>query len=410
MKLKKLFARKKSNRREPRVNAFVLESLEPRLLLSATSMTAAVVTTNHQDYVPCETAMISILNEEGHGEPSHQKPSGNDWGDDRAVNHSISTTTTLTSSAATSIYGDAVTFTASVTPAVGAVRPAGSVEFFDGTRSLGIDSTASKGSGSTAIFTISISNLTAGIHAIHAVFTGDTGREPERAGSERHDAHEHRDLPQQLDDHRRDGELQRSHHQGRDERHHSGDDHAHRERRTHHLYNNSTSENLTQTVSQKNLTASFTAASKTYDGTTTATVQTQTLAGVISSDDVRMSAGTATFADANAGSNKTVTLTGATLTGAAAGNYSLTSVNTTTANITKANITFTVAGYAVRYNGAAHTATATATGVNGEDLSAGVNLSGTIHTNAGTYTDTVTFTDTTGNYLNATKLVKNYIV
>ena len=78
--------------------------------------------------------------------------------------------------------------------------------------------------------------------------------------------------------------------------------------------------------------------------------------------------------------------------------------------ISKANITFTVTGYAVRYDGAAHTATATATGVNGENLIAGVNLSGTTHTSIGIYTDTVTFTDSTGNYLNATKLVKNYIV
>jgi hypothetical protein len=76
----------------------------------------------------------------------------------------------------------------------------------------------------------------------------------------------------------------------------------------------------------------------------------------------------------------------------------------------KANITFTVTGYAVHFDRLAHTATATATGVNGEDLSAGVNLSGTTHTNVGTYTDTVTYTDQTGNYLNATKLVKNFIV
>jgi hypothetical protein len=78
--------------------------------------------------------------------------------------------------------------------------------------------------------------------------------------------------------------------------------------------------------------------------------------------------------------------------------------------ISKANITFTVTGYAVHFDGAAHTATATAIGVNGEDLSAGVNLSGTTHTNSGTYIDTVTFIDAAGNYNNASKLVKNFIV
>jgi hypothetical protein len=432
MKFNKLF--NKSNRRKPRANAFVLESLEPRLLLSATPMMAAVVTTDHLDYAPGETAVITTSNTNGDGlqfeagelvrfegactdgmggKPSHQKPGANEWGDDRTVNHSIGTTTTLTSSAATSIYGDAVTLTARVTPAVGNARPVGSVEFFDGTRSLGIDDTASKGSGSTSVFGISISSLPAGTHTIHAVFTGGTGREPERAGSERHDAQEHRDLPRQLDEHRRDGELHRSHHQDRHERHHSGDDHADRERLKHHLYNNSTSGNLEQMVSQKSLTASFTAASKTYDGTTTATVQTQTLVGVIASDDVSLSGGTATFVDANAGSGKIVTLTGATLTGAASGNYSLTSVNTTTADITKASVTLTGdgrngSGYFGTYDGQAHAATATVTGVGGVVL--GPVVSSTPHTNAGVYSDTVTYTDMTGNYKDTSKNIKSYIL
>ena len=413
MNFKKLFARKKSNRREPRANAFVLESLEPRLLLSATPMTAAVVTTNHQDYVPCETAVISILNEEGHGEPSHQKPGGNDWGDDRTVNHSISTTTTLTSSAATSIYGDAVTFTARVAPAVGTARPAGSVEFFDGTRSLGIDDTASKGSGSASIFTISISNLMAGTHAIHAVFTSGTGQEPERVGSEHHDRHEHRDLHRQMDDHRHDGERQEHHRQGHHEFHHRGQGHVHHESLKHHRYNSSTSGNLEQAVSQKSLTASFTAASKTYDGTTTATVLSRTLAGVIGTDDVSMSGGIGTFDNANVGTGKIVTLTGATLTGAVSGNYSLTSVNTTTADITKATATITGnglngSGYFGTFDGQAHAATATVTGVGGVIL--GQVVSSTTHTNAGVYSDTVTYQDGTGNYKNASKAVKSYVL
>ena len=59
MKLKKLFSLKKGRSRKPRANTFVLESLEPRLLLSATPMTAAVVTTDHLDYAPGETAVIT---------------------------------------------------------------------------------------------------------------------------------------------------------------------------------------------------------------------------------------------------------------------------------------------------------------------------------------------------------------
>ncbi|MBI5314705.1 MAG: Ig-like domain repeat protein [Nitrospirae bacterium] len=401
MKLTNLFNLKKRHRRAPRANAFVLESLEPRLMLSATPMTPVDVTHDHVGHSHVESAVICISDTMGNGgsNHSHRKPGANGWRDDLAINCGISTTTTLTSSAATSIYGDAVTFTARVTAADGAARPVGSVEFFDGTRSLGIDDTASRGSRSTAIFTISVSNFTAGTHAIHAVFTGGTGREPEWAGSERHNAHEHRDLHRPPDDHRHDGGPQENHWRG------------HHEWLEHLRYKSSTSGNLEQTVSQKSLTASFTVANKTYDGTTTATVQTQTLAGVIASDDVSMSGGTAAFVDANVGSNKTVTLTGATLGGLDASNYSLTSVNTTSANIAKANATLVLTGYYGTYDGAAHEATGTATGVNGEDLSAGLDLSVTSHTNAnaGVYIDAVTFTDVTGNYKNTLKNAKSTI-
>ena len=53
--------------------------------------------------------------------------------------------------------------------------------------------------------------------------------------------------------------------------------------------------------------------------------------------------------------------------------------------ITKATASITVTPYSVIYDGKAHTATGTATGVDGADLSAALNLSGTTHTNAGIY-------------------------
>ena len=66
----------------------------------------------------------------------------------------------------------------------------------------------------------------------------------------------------------------------------------------------------------------------------------------------------------------------------------------------KANATITVTPYSVTYDGAAHTATGSALGVNSESLS-GLDLSHTTNTNAGTYsTDYWTFTDSTGNYNN----------
>jgi len=84
----------------------------------------------------------------------------------------------------------------------------------------------------------------------------------------------------------------------------------------------------------------FTAASKTYDGTTTASILSLgTLGGVFGADSVSFSATGATFADKNAGTGKTVTLNGITLSGADAGNYTLGSGTTTTADIAKAVIT-----------------------------------------------------------------------
>ncbi|MEK7762451.1 MAG: YDG domain-containing protein, partial [Nitrospirota bacterium] len=114
------------------------------------------------------------------------------------------------------------------------------------------------------------------------------------------------------------------------------------------------------------ITGSFTVANKTYDGSSAATVQSRTLAGVLGGDagSVSLSGGTAAFNTAAAGNGKTVTLTGATLTGTAAGNYSLSSVGTTTANIAKANAIINVSGYSGVYDGAAHGAIGTAVGLN----------------------------------------------
>jgi len=74
---------------------------------------------------------------------------------------------------------------------------------------------------------------------------------------------------------------------------------------------------------------------KTYDGSTTAAVGSLgTLSGLVGNDQVQLGVGSATFADANVGTNKTVNISGLSLSGAAAGNYVLASASTTaTANI-----------------------------------------------------------------------------
>ena len=81
------------------------------------------------------------------------------------------------------------------------------------------------------------------------------------------------------------------------------------------------------------------------------------------------------------------------------GNYAITS-NTASFTITKADATVSVTGYTGVFDGAAHGATGTATGVGGAALS-GLVL-GDSFTNVPGGTATWTFTDTTGNYNDAT--------
>ena len=120
------------------------------------------------------------------------------------------------------------------------------------------------------------------------------------------------------------------------------------------------------------ITGNFTAQNKVYDGNNTAVVLTRGLSGLLAGDvgNVSLTDGTATFADAQVGTGKTVTLAGSTLTGAAAGNYSLTSVGTTTANITPLGITgsFTAGNKVYDGNNTAVVLTRTLNGVLAGDV------------------------------------------
>ena len=138
---------------------------------------------------------------------------------------------------------------------------------------------------------------------------------------------------------------------------------------------NTITTNVSVVVAQKALTGGFTASSKTYDGTTAATITGRSVTGKIGSDDVNHTGGTAAFDSASAGNNKTVTLTGATLTGSAAGNYTLISVATTKANITKKTLTGSFAVANKEYNGNS-AATVTSRSVTGKIGSDNVNHSG----------------------------------
>ncbi|MCK9387664.1 MAG: YDG domain-containing protein [Sulfuritalea sp.] len=88
------------------------------------------------------------------------------------------------------------------------------------------------------------------------------------------------------------------------------------------------------TITPLGITGSITAADKVFDATTTATITSRTLAGVVGADTVTYTGGTATFDTAAVGAGKTVTGSGLGLSGADAGNYTVNPNPTTTAAIT----------------------------------------------------------------------------
>ncbi|GFE62025.1 filamentous hemagglutinin N-terminal domain-containing protein [Geobacter sp. AOG2] len=106
----------------------------------------------------------------------------------------------------------------------------------------------------------------------------------------------------------------------------------------------------TVTVAPKTITATATVSDKVYDGTTTATLTSLTLSGLVGSQTLTTSA-TATFSDKNAGDGKTVTVvTTATDGTGKASNYTI-ATTTTTASIEKKTISATVTGNDKTYDG-----------------------------------------------------------
>ncbi len=115
----------------------------------------------------------------------------------------------------------------------------------------------------------------------------------------------------------------------------------------------STTASTTANITKMAVTPSVTASDKVYDGNTTAST-TCTLAGVLAGDagNVSCSAASASFADANVGSGKTVSATGISLSGTASGNYALSSTTATaTANITAKSVTPSVTASNKVYDG-----------------------------------------------------------
>ncbi len=100
----------------------------------------------------------------------------------------------------------------------------------------------------------------------------------------------------------------------------------------------------TYTINPKEVKANVTAAGKTYDGNTTATVTATVTEGLVGDDTITIEGLTGDFEDSNVGTGKNVTVhkDGAAITGA--GNYNVVIPDTTKADITKAPSSGTATG------------------------------------------------------------------
>ena len=109
-----------------------------------------------------------------------------------------------------------------------------------------------------------------------------------------------------------------------------------------------TNKSISWEIAQKPVTVTVTASNKTYDGTTNVIGATYSISGVETGDTVSAT-GTAAYASATAGNNKTINVTGITLSGADSANYIANTTATTSSNITKASLTVTYTGETITY-------------------------------------------------------------
>jgi hypothetical protein len=164
----------------------------------------------------------------------------------------------------------------------------------------------------------------------------------------------------------------------------------------------STSGTVSDKINQASATINVTPYTVTYDANAHTALGTATgVGGVNLAADLTLSGTTHTSAGTYAADNWSFT--------DPAGNYASASA-TVTDKINQANATINVTPYTVIYDGTAHTALGTATGVGGVNLAADLTLSGTTHTSAGTYAaDNWSFTDPAGNYASASATVTDKI-
>jgi hypothetical protein len=163
----------------------------------------------------------------------------------------------------------------------------------------------------------------------------------------------------------------------------------------------------TGTINPAPLTITALTNTKPYDATTRA-AGIPTIAGLQRGDTVTGLA--ETYDTANAGTGKTLSVSAYTINDGNGGlNYKVTPKTDTTGVINKVNAVVVVTPYNVFYDGNLHTASGTATGVGGVDLSSSLNLSGTTHTAAGDYPSDPWFFSGGTNYYDANSAVHDHI-
>ena len=192
----------------------------------------------------------------------------------------VSTTTVVNCGAGTPVItygGTAITCVATVTRSSGSLTPSGTVSWVTGGAGTFVTSPctlAGSGASATCSVTYSPTSVGTGSHLITATYSGDVS----------------------------------------------------------YLTSNG---NQSVTVNAAAVAPVITASSKVYDGTLTAAILTRNLTGIIGTDVVTLTGGTAAFATKDVGVGKIVTGTGFTLSGAQAGNYQVAPVSaTTTADVT----------------------------------------------------------------------------
>lgn len=132
---------------------------------------------------------------------------------------------------------------------------------------------------------------------------------------------------------------------------------------------NSLTTTITPTITPKPLTITgITASNKTYDGSTTATVNGTgaIIDGLVSGDDLTCTY-TGAFDNANVGTGKVVTVNAYISGGSSAGNYQVASCNSPTADITPKALTITANDQTITYGDAPANDGVTYSGFIGED-------------------------------------------